>query len=536
MTQQRVVIIGAGPAGLTAAYELARAGVTDVVVLEATRSIGGLSRTVNYKGNRIDIGGHRFFSKSDWVMDWWQRMLPLAREDAPDVRSPDLLLSYQGKHRRLHPDGAASADSENVMLVRSRLSRIYFNGKFFDYPLKANVHTALKLGLGRCVIFAASYLYAALFPRRPERTLEDFFINRFGYRLYLQFFKSYTEKVWGTPCNAISAAWGAQRIKSLSIGKALRHALLKLLGANTTAGAAEQTSLIEHFLYPKYGPGQMWEVTAEKLRQLGVPIVFDAAVTRLEHDGARIRAVCVRMPEGEERRYTADQFVSTMPVRDLVLGLTPKAPPRVREVASGLEYRDFITVGLLYRRLLPTPSAKAPLNLVPDNWIYVQEAGVKVGRLQIFNNWSPYMVLDADTVWIGMEYFCREGDELWSMPDRDLIRLGAEEMQQLRLALVADRMDGIVIRMPKAYPGYYGAYAHFDEIREHLDRIQNLFLIGRNGMHRYNNQDHSMLSAKLAVEAILSGNSDKSPIWNINIDDEYQEESANVKDAGAPLR
>ncbi len=533
--QNRVVIIGAGPAGLTAAYELARAGVTDVVVLEATRDVGGLSKTVNYKGNRIDIGGHRFFSKSDWVMDWWQRMLPIAREDSLDEQGRALLLSYQGKQRTVRAATATSAASESVMLVRSRLSRIYFNGKFFDYPLKANVQTALKLGLWRCMTFAASYLYAALFPRRPERTLEDFFINRFGHRLYLQFFKSYTEKVWGTPCDGISAEWGAQRIKSLSIGKALRHALLKLVGGKSTADAAEQTSLIEHFLYPKYGPGQMWETTAEKLRALGVPIVFEAPVTRLEHEGGRIRAACVRMPDGEERRYEADQFVSTMPIRDLVLGLAPEAPPRVRDVAGGLQYRDFITVGLLYRRLLPTPVAKAPLNLVPDNWIYVQEAGVKVGRLQIFNNWSPYMVLDADTVWIGMEYFCQEGDELWSLPDRDLIRLGAAEMQQLRLALDGDCLDGVVIRMPKAYPGYYGAYAHFDEIRGHLDGIQNLFLIGRNGMHRYNNQDHSMLSAKLAVEAILSGSSDKSPIWNINIDDEYHEEGASVKDAGAPI-
>ena len=531
-SKSRVVIIGAGPAGLTAAYELVNAGVTDVVVLEATREVGGLAKTVNYKGNRIDIGGHRFFSKSDWVMDWWLRMLPLAREDTLDEQGRALLLAYQGKRRSLGAVAGARGSDERVMLVRSRLSRIYFDGKFFDYPLKANFETALKLGLWRCATFAASYLYAMLFPRRPERTLEDFFINRFGRRLYLQFFKSYTEKVWGTPCDRISAEWGAQRVKSLSVGKALRHAILKLLRVKSdSVGQAEQTSLIERFLYPKYGPGLMWETTAERLRELGVSIVFEAPVTRLEQGGGRVRAVCVWRPDGKEQRYEADYFVSTMPIRDLVLGLDPGAPPRVREVAAGLDYRDFITVGLLYRRLLPTPSAQGAQNLVPDNWIYVQESGVKVGRLQVFNNWSPYMVRDADTVWIGLEYFCREGDELWQTPDRELVRLGVEEMRRLRLADAGDCLDGVVIRMPKAYPAYHGSYAYFNELREYLDKIPNLFLVGRNGMHRYNNQDHSMLSAKLAVEAILSGSSDKSPIWNVNIDDEYHEEQSSSKGA-----
>jgi protoporphyrinogen oxidase len=534
MTKSRVVIIGAGPAGLTAAYELASAGVTDVVVLEATRDIGGLAKTVNYKGNRIDIGGHRFFSKSDWVMDWWLHMLPLAREDVLDAKGRALLLAYQGKRRSLRAAPGAANSDEHVMLVRSRLSRIYFDGKFFDYPLKADLGTALKLGIWRCMNFAASYLHARLFPRRPERTLEDFFINRFGRHLYLQFFKSYTEKVWGTPCESISAEWGAQRVKSLSIGKALRHALLKLLGIKRdNVGQAEQTSLIERFLYPKYGPGWMWETTVQRLRERGVTIVFDVPVTRLEHAAGRISAAQVQQRGGVPQRYEADYFISTMPVRDLVLGLEPHAPPRVREVATGLDYRDFITVGLLYKRLLPTPSAQGPLNLVPDNWIYVQEAGVKVGRLQIFNNWSPYMVRDPSTVWIGLEYFCREGDDLWRMPDPALVRLGVEEMQKLRLADAGDHLDGVVIRMPKAYPGYYGTYGSFHELRDYLDQIPNLFLVGRNGMHRYNNQDHSMLSAKLAVEAILSGSSDKSPIWNVNIDDEYHEETSSDKDSSA---
>jgi len=485
--------------------------VRDVVVLEATRAVGGLSQSVEYKGNRIDIGGHRFFSKSDWVMDWWTRMLPLAASPQLDEGGRELVLAYQGKQRLLGAGRLASESDERVMLVRSRLSRIYFDGKFFDYPLKANLETALKLGIGRCLQFGASYAWAMLFPRKPEKSLEDFFINRFGRRLYLQFFKEYTEKVWGTPCDRISAEWGAQRVKSLSIAKALWHAITRPFRGAGGVGAA-QTSLIERFLYPKYGPGLMWETTLEALRAQGVRVEFGSPVTAIEHEGGRIRAVRI----GDGRRYEAEHFISTMPVRDLVLSLDPPAPAAPREIASGLEYRDFITVGLLYRRL--------GREAMPDNWIYIQEPGVKVGRLQIFNNWSPYMVKDPGTVWVGLEYFCREGDELWTQPDDALRRLGVEEMRRLRLADPAEHLDGIVIRMPKAYPGYYGTYARFDELRGYLDALPNLFLIGRNGMHRYNNQDHSMLSARKAVDAILSGSADKSAIWAVNIDDEYHEE------------
>src|SRR5688572_21659974 len=319
--RSRVLIIGAGPAGLTAAYELACAGVSDIVVLEATSEVGGLSRSVNYKGNRIDIGGHRFFSKSDWVMNWWLQMLPLA---AAPALSQELQLAYQGMRRALPQAPTASESDSQVMLVRRRLSRIYFEGKFFDYPLKADFETAFKLGLWRCATFAASYAWSKLFPRRPERSLEDFFVNRFGARLYRQFFQEYTEKVWGTRCDQISAQWGAQRVKSLSIGTALRHALLKLFRRRADEfGAAQQTSLIERFLYPKYGPGLMWEVAAERLQERGVKIVFDATVKGIEQGDGRIRAVRAVGREGVERRYEADCFVSTMPVRELVQGLSP---------------------------------------------------------------------------------------------------------------------------------------------------------------------------------------------------------------------
>jgi protoporphyrinogen oxidase len=507
----RVVILGAGPAGLTAAYELAQRGLRDIVVLEATGDIGGLSKTVNHRGNRIDIGGHRFFSKSDWVMDWWLRMLPLV----PGEEQGGFEIAYQGRRRPV--EAAKHSDAQPGMLVRSRLSRIYFNGRFFDYPLKANLETALKLGVARCLLFGASYLKAKLWPR-PERSLEDFFINRFGRRLYLQVFTSYTEKGWGAPCTEISAEWGAQRVKSMSVGKALRHALRRLLRLDH--GAAQATSLIERFLYPRHGPGLMWETTAQAVRGLGVEIVMRSPVTRLELSGGAVRAAVATGADGVERRYEAEFVISSMAVKDLVEALDPAPPPAVREIGSALQYRDFITVGLLYRRLA------RPL---PDNWIYVQEPGVQVGRLQIFNNWSPSMVADADQAWIGMEYFCREGDALWAARDEQLLALARAEMGKLRLAEPRDFLDGVVIRMPKAYPAYYGAYARFAEVRRYLDAVPNLFLVGRNGMHRYNNQDHSMLSARLAVEAIVSGSSDKSAIWNVNVDDEYHEEKPAVR-------
>jgi protoporphyrinogen oxidase len=278
------------------------------------------------------------------------------------------------------------------------------------------------------------------------------------------------------------------------------------------------------FLYPKLGPGLMWEATAERLRAQGVRIVFNAPVARIELAEGRVRAV-----HAAGQRYEADAFVSTMPVRDLVLGFEPPAPPAPREIAAGLQYRDFVIVGLLYRRLSSRVSGTGPANLVPDNWIYVQEPGVRVGRLQFFNNWSPYLVSDPGTAWIGMEYFCTEGDDLWQTPDAQLKALGTAELDTLRIGDPADQLDAVVLRMPKAYPGYFGAYERFGELRSYLDAIPNLFLVGRNGMHRYNNQDHSMLSAKTAVEAIVAGSSDKSAIWDVNIGDDYHEEATEEK-------
>lgn len=523
MTNRTVVIIGAGPAGLTAALELLRQSRMRVIVLEASGEIGGISRTVNHKGNRIDIGGHRFFSKSDWVMDWWRDILPIEGGQAGAFE-----IAYQNQRRSVTADGAA-ADSDRVMLVRSRLSRIYFDGKFFAYPIKADVGTALKLGPARMARIAATYGYARAFPRAPERSLEDFLVNRFGGELYRTFFKDYTEKVWGVPCDVISAEWGAQRIKGLNITRALVNALRAPLRRAGLAGGPTNTSLIEQFLYPKYGPGQMWETVAEKVRALGGEIRLHQQVKRIDVRGFLARGVTVLdTASNTETHITADSVISTMPVRDLIAGMGAAAPDSVHRVAAGLEYRDFVTVGLLLRKLQKTPGAdpNSNINLIPDNWIYVQDGGVKVGRLQFFNNWSPWMVADPNTVWVGMEYFCNEGDGLWSLSDSAMAELGIRELAKLKLAHQGDLLDSVVIRVPKAYPGYFGSYGEFETIRMFLNSIPNLFLVGRNGMHRYNNQDHSMLTASYAVTALLMGSEDKAPLWSVNIGDDYHEEKA----------
>ncbi len=512
---KRVAIIGAGPAGLTAALELQRAGLRDIVVIEADHQVGGISRTINYKGNRIDIGGHRFFSKSDWVMSWWADILPIASNS---IDTP-LNLRYRGQERAQLPQSTAKGteDTDAVMLVRNRLSRIYYNRNFFNYPLKLNIETLRKLGLYKTVTFGFSYAASRLKPIYPEKTLEDFLINRFGKKLYLQFFKEYTEKVWGVPCSEISAEWGAQRIKSLSILKALMHALKSALGINV--GKASQTSLIEHFVYPKYGPGQMWETVAKQFVENGGTLLCQSMVCEIRIENQRVQSLTYLDTKSHKHLIECDEVISTMPIKDLVLASKNFWDSDTYQIATNLAYRDFITVGLLY-----------PLNNLPrpleDNWIYIQEPGVQVGRVQVFNNWSPFLVSRSDCVWLGLEYFCRDTDELWNLSDDALKELAQHEMIKIGLVSSPKAIDSVVIRVPKAYPGYFGdAYQRFSILRKKLDSIENLFLVGRNGMHRYNNQDHSMLSAKEAASQIVSGQVDKAKIWAINIDDEYHEET-----------
>jgi protoporphyrinogen oxidase len=516
------IIIGAGPAGLTAAYELLTRSDIRVVVIESSKQLGGISCTVNYRGNRIDSGGHRFFSKSDRVMNWWFQHLPLQESEAA---SP-VRVNYQGKSRDVSAAGSADpSQQERVMLVRERKSRIYFLRKFFDYPISLSWDTIKKLGLMRTAGIGSSYIWRVLFPLKEEKNLEQFFINRFGEKLYRTFFKSYTEKVWGVACTDIDAEWGAQRIKELSVWKTVKHVIKKKLRREPAEVSQKdtETSLIERFLYPKYGPGQMWEEVTRKIREMGGTVVMEQRVRGIQARAGCITGVTAIDRQGNSQVYEGDYFFSTMPVRDLVRSLKVPVPGNVKEVSDGLMYRDFITVGLLLNDL----KIKDPTRdngLIADNWIYIQEPDVLAGRLQIFNNWSPWMVSDPGKAWIGVEYFCNEGDQLWSRGDEQLKHLAVEELVRIGIISESALIDSVVLRMPKAYPAYFGTYSRFDEVRQFLDSFENLFPVGRNGMHRYNNQDHSMLTAMTAVDNIIAGRVDKSNIWDVNTEMEYHEE------------
>ena len=514
---KQAIIIGAGPAGLTAAYELLTRTEIVPIVIEKSPHIGGISRTANYKGNRMDIGGHRFFSKSDRVMQWWFQHMPI------EAGHEELNITYQQQSRQVRGDGARPdpEKTDEVMLVRQRRSRIYFLRKFFDYPIKLTGDTLGKLGLKRSTKIGFSYIGTRISPIKDEKNLEQFFINRFGRELYGTFFKSYTEKVWGVPCDEISAEWGAQRIKGLSITKAISHFLRQTFGSKKSLQQKEtETSLIEQFLYPKLGPGQMWELVADKVKAMGATIVMDADVIKLETEGAQVSGVSVRDSEGYLQRFKGDYFFSTMPIKELISKLDCDIPPNVRQVSDGLQYRDFITVGLLVDKLRVSDRNGKPID---DNWIYVQEPDVLVGRLQIFNNWSPYLVDDKSKIWIGAEYFCYEGDELWKKSDDEMRQFCAQELEKIGILHANAVLDGTVIHVPKTYPAYFGSYERFPELRQWIDRFDNLYLVGRNGMHKYNNQDHSMLTAMTAVDNIITGRKDKENIWAVNTEMEYHE-------------
>ncbi len=523
MKQGTAIIIGAGPAGLTAAIELQRTSDIKPILLEASHEIGGISRTIRYKGNRMDIGGHRFFSKSDRVMRWWLELMPVEAQAGESGE-----LRYQGQQRDL-PSSNAIRDPQAedlVMLVRQRKSRIYFLRRFFDYPISLTAATFRNMGLVRTFRCGVSYMRSALLPQREEHTLEDFIINRFGKQLYLTFFKSYTEKVWGVPCREISAEWGAQRIKGLSLKGVVKHFLKKTFGSRKSAGIAQkktETSLIERFLYPKFGPGQLWEHAAGLVQAAGGEIHLGRHIDCIHVDGNKVVSVEGLDEAGERVSFAGDYFFSTMPVRDLIRAISTPVPAEVVEVAEGLMYRDFITVGLLARKLAVTETDGAPLK---DNWIYIQEPDVVVGRLQIFNNWSPWLVASPGKVWIGLEYFCNETDPLWKLSDEEMARFAIGEVAKIGILKAEDVEDAHVVHVPKTYPAYFGSYDRFDVIRKYTDSFENLFLVGRNGMHKYNNQDHSMLTAMTAVENIVNGVTTKENIWAINTEMEYHEEKA----------
>ena len=481
--EQKVVIIGGGPAGLTAAYRLSKVGAKSVV-LEKDSMLGGISRTVEYKGYHFDIGGHRFFTKVAVVEKMWREVLPAG----------DFLRCQ-------------------------RLSRIYYNRKFFFYPLKP-MNALFGLGILNSLLIVISYGWAHLFPQKPEDNFEAWVSNRFGKRLYKTFFKTYTEKVWGMPANTIAADWAAQRIKGLSLLVAVKNAMMKQ--QSTGKGSVVKT-LIDAFDYPKRGPGMMWEIVGELVKKAGNQVHLGASVDRICWAGNRVDGIDVSM-QGRSESLTGTHYISSMPIRELIQKMNPPAPQEVIDAAKRLKYRDFLTVALIVNKK----------ELFPDNWIYIHDSQVKVGRIQNFKNWSPYMVPDQNKTCLGLEYFCFEGDGLWTMSDKDLIELGTRELELIGIAKAGDVEDGSIVRMPKAYPVYDADYQKaLTYIREFLDGFQNLQVVGRNGMHRYNNQDHSMLTAMLAVENIQGARHD---LWQVNVEQEYHEEtSSREADAKAQL-
>lgn len=516
---KKVVIIGAGPAGLTVAYNLLKQSRDyEVEILEETTEIGGISRTVRYKDNRMDIGGHRFFSKDQSVMQWWKDILPI--QGAPSY--DDKVL---GREKTLEPGGPDPEKVDRVMLVRQRVSRIYYKKKFFDYPISMKPQTFINMGFVQTVKAGCSYLKSTVH-KLPEDSLENFYINRFGKVLYSMFFEGYTEKLWGRHPREISADWGAQRVKGLSIMAIIKDMFSKIIPSKKQRQV--ETSLIEEFIYPKYGPGQLWETVASEIEKMGGTITKKALVNNVEFEGNKIVSVSYADENGQVIKKSADIFISSMPVKDLVESMGHEVPKRVKEVAAGLPYRDFVTIGLLVDKLnmKNLTNIKTLNNIVPDCWIYVQDTGVKLGRIQIFNNWSPYMVKEVDKkVWIGLEYFCKEGDSFWNMSDQESRRFATDEL--IKMGVIDNKnnvLDAHKEKVKKAYPAYFDTYNNIDEVITYLNQFENLYCVGRNGQHRYNNMDHSMVTSFETVKNILSGRKDKENIWNVNTEKEYHEE------------
>ena len=510
------IIIGAGPAGLTAAYCLLKETDIKPIILEESEFIGGISRTATHNGNRMDIGGHRFFSKNEEVNALWSELMPVQGKPSID----DKIL---GVEKPLVENGPDPETEEVVMLLRNRISRIFFLRKFFDYPISIKASTFINMGFVNTMKAGFGYLKSSIV-KLPEDNLANFYINRFGKPLYEMFFEDYTEKLWGVNPKYLSADWGAQRVKGLSLWKAVTNAVTKPFKSKDKV----ETSLIEQYYYPKKGPGQLWELLAEKVVEMGAELHMNckAESFELSDDGRSVKKVFCSGKDGN-RTYEGDIFFSTMPVKDLVNGMGDRVPAEVHDVATALPYRDFITVGLLVDKLKLQNNTKIKTLTgdVPDCWIYIQERDVKIGRLQLFNNWSPYMVSDPQKyMWIGLEYFCSEGDEMWNMEDKDFIEFAISELEKIDVLETGVVKDSVRIKVKKAYPAYFGAYTEFDKVRNYLDGIENLWCIGRNGQHRYNNMDHSMLTAVEAVRAIKEGSTDKKNVWNVNTEKEYHEE------------
>ena len=515
---KKAIIIGAGPAGLTAAIELQNETNIQPIVIEQTDTIGGISSTINYKGNRMDIGGHRFFSKNNDVNNFWKHIMPLQGAPSKD----DILIK---RNVELNPNGPNPEKEDCVMLSRNRVSRIYYLKKFFDYPIKMKWKTLSNMGVKNTLYAGMGFLYSCML-KRKEDNLENFYINRFGKPLYEMFFEDYTEKVWGIHPSKLSADWGAQRVKGLSLFALIKDIFTKRLNSQKSKNI--ETSLIESFIYPKYGPGQLWELVAKEIMFRKGEVRLEQEVTSIHISNNKVDYVEVKHKDGTISKDTCEYLISSMPIKELIpaiKGIT--IPDEIMEIATSLSYRDFITVGLLVNKLAIRNETliRTYKNRVPDTWIYIQERNVKIGRLQIFNNWSPYLVNDYEnTIWIGLEYFSTEGDILWTMSKDDFISMAIGELIEIGIIeKIEDVIDSTQIKVKKAYPCYLGSYFKLNKVIEFLNEIDNLFCIGRNGQHRYNNMDHSMMTAMETVKAIKENKRDKSSIWNVNTEEEYHE-------------
>ena len=515
--KKKVVIIGAGPAGLTAAYELLdKSNDYEVIVLEESNQVGGISKTINYKGNRMDLGGHRFFSKDKRVNEWWEQVLPTQGSLPKD----DIMLNRKSTIKKGGPN---PEKEDRVMLRRNRISRIFFNNRFFDYPISLKLDTIKKMGFGTTIIVGFSYLKSCLF-KRKENSLEDFFINRFGKKLYSMFFERYTENLWGRHPRDISPDWGAQRAKGLSISAILKDRFGKIFKKKNRK---VETSLIEDFSYPKYGPGELWEVTAKEIESKKGKILLDSKVISIHKEKDRIDYITY-LKDNKKVNLKCDYVISSMPIKDLIADMN-NVPKKYKDISFNLPYRDYMTIGVLVNKidLKNKTNIKTINDIIPDNWVYVHNPNVQMCRFQVYNNWSPYLVKDLEnTIWLGLEYFCNENDSLWNMTDEEFAKMGIEEMVKIKLIANEENvLDYHVERVKKAYPAYFDSYKDIDILRGYLNKIDNLYCIGRNGQHRYNNMDHSMVTSFETVNNILNNIKDKSNIWNVNTEKEYHEEN-----------
>ena len=503
--KKKVIIIGGGPAGLTAAYTILKNSTAyDVTILESEKNLGGISKTVTYNNNKMDLGGHRFFSKNEEINKLWQEILPLERK---------------GKHD--------PKNDNKVLLTRNRVSRIYYQKNFYDYPLTLKFQVFKNLGLKTALISGLSYIKSSLF-KRKETNLENFYINRFGKKLYSIFFEGYTEKLWGRSPKEIDSSWGKQRVKGLSIRKIIKDYFSRVFNIKTKD---KETSLIENFYYTKYGPGQMWEEMALKIKKMGGKILTEHEVLKIHKKNNKIENVSC-LVKGKVKVFEGDYFISSMPIKYLISGMN-NVEKSIKKIALNLPYRDFITVGLILNKinLKNNTQIKTYNNLIPDCWIYVQGKEEKLGRIQVFNNWSPYLIDDINKVSLGLEYFCQENDSFWNKSEEELRDFAVKEL--LNMQIISDKKDILdyhVEKVKKAYPAYFDSYKNFPEVKEYLNKISNLYCIGRNGQHRYNNMDHSMETAIIAAKSILNNDLElKESIWNVNTEQTYHEESNHEK-------